>query len=217
MSDLLSDLGGPLISGVSSLLGGAISQGNTASNVQQQEQFQQQQTQQQEAYQTGQVQQQEQFQEQMSNTAYQRATADMEKAGINPMLAYTQGGASTPSGSSASGSAQSGASFASGTAPNLLGNSVNSALDTAQKMADINSTIAGTRKTGEQSDILGPEADVMKTLDTFIKGLLPSPNTASSLGRAVQKGFTPSPSTAQADRTKDTTAFGDPNSLWPGI
>lgn len=42
------------------------------------------------------------WEEKMSNTAYQRATDDMKKAGINPMVAFQQGGASTPSGASAS-------------------------------------------------------------------------------------------------------------------
>ena len=45
---------------------------------------------------------QRRWQKMMSDTAFQRQSRDLEKAGLNRVLAMTQGGASTPSGASAS-------------------------------------------------------------------------------------------------------------------
>ncbi|WNK12596.1 MAG: DNA pilot protein [Microvirus sp.] len=76
----LSQNAGSLISGGLSLYGGM--QANAANSRQAQNQMD--------------------FQREMSNTSYQRGTQDMMDAGLNPMLAYSQGGASAPGGASAS-------------------------------------------------------------------------------------------------------------------
>lgn len=74
-----------------------------------------------------------QWQEYMSNTSHRREMADLEAAGLNPILAARQG-ASTPSGSSASGA------DASGAIAGLLGQVIST--QSAQAVANRNNATA---------------------------------------------------------------------------
>ncbi|AXH76051.1 MAG: DNA pilot protein [Microviridae sp.] len=83
------------------------------------------------------------FQEEMSNTAYVRATKDMMNAGLNPMLAYSQGGASQPTGASAGGSAATGGA-ATAIQPAPMQNKWANAAQAASQITAIENTAAQT-------------------------------------------------------------------------
>jgi len=105
-----------------------------------------------------QAQKQMDFQERMSSTAYQRAVKDMSASGLNPMLAYTQGGATTPSGAAGTVSVP--------TFKSPLSSFVSSGQSAALNMADLGLKDASTT---ESISRVGVNDEMRKKLDADTK------------------------------------------------
>lgn len=104
---------------------------------------------------------QQRFQERMSNTAYQRSMADMKAAGLNPILAYQQGGASSPAGGLASAQA---ATMANALDP--LAEGISSAASKAKEAEGINLVKEQSKNTLSQTELNKASEALTKQLDS---------------------------------------------------
>lgn len=109
-----------------------------------------------------QVSRQMQFQQENADTVWQRATRDMAAAGLNPMLAYNQGGNPAAQGGAASGSqAQtglvSGGSAAMAGSPGSMINTFAAAGNAASQWANMENIRADTKKKEAEEELTRAE------------------------------------------------------------
>lgn len=142
-----------------------------------------------------------QWTEMMSNTAYQRAMADMEKAGLNPILAYQQGGASVPSVGAATVNPESKSGLANAALSAYTGisaaRSQQQQANTAQAQAESTVQLQASAAAQNVANTAKTQAETAKTIETIksekvkrqlMESQIPLNNVKSSAASLVEKG-----------------------------
>lgn len=140
---------------------------------------------------------QHQFQEKMYRNRYQYTMEDMQSAGLNPILAYRQGGGNAPSGGSMAG------------APNIMQGAAASARGLTRLSADVKMARMGTRlrrsqiaETWAKEASAATAAGLNKQLERKAKADTANVQTQTALGRTALPA-------AKAQEALDKTDLGE--------